>query len=229
MKVGILEFRDTNGRYLPVLEAYEKILAHNGIPFERLRASQADFLERARGMSFLLVRWGHYDHDRQLAQALLPVVDRQLRLPCYPDWNTCWHYDDKIRQWYLMCSRGYPMVESRVFWEREEALAWLEREAEFPQVFKLAVGAGSTNVLLVENAAYGKKLVRRMFGRGILPGALMSGGIRLQHFSPYREARRLAGNIRRRLRGLDISPWWQLQKNYALFQRYLPGNDRTPG
>ena len=133
MKVGILEFRDTNGRYLPVLEAYEKILAHNGIPFERLRASQADFLERARGMSFLLVRWGHYDHDRQLAQALLPVVDRQLRLPCYPDWNTCWHYDDKIRQWLLTRARGYPMVESRVFWEQEEALAWLEREAEFPR------------------------------------------------------------------------------------------------
>lgn len=226
MKVGILEFRDVNGRCIEVIEAYEKILAHNGIPFERLKAGQTDFLERAAKLDLLLVRWGHYDHDRQIALAVLPVVENLMGVKCYPDLSTCWHYDDKIRQWLMMQARGYPMVASRVFWERGEALAWLEREAEFPQVFKLAAGAGSSNVLLVEDAARGKRLVRRMFGSGILPGRVIGGGdVRLRHFSPWRETRRALGNLRRRLRGLDSSPWWQAHKNYALFQRYLPGND----
>lgn len=224
MKVGILEFRDTNGQYLKSLRACEMILEHNGIPFERLSASDPRLLERVRGLSLLLVRWGHYDHDRQIARSLIPVIEVQLGVKCYPDWNTCWHYDDKISQWYLMQARGFPMAETRVFWEREAALDWLEREAVFPQVFKLSVGAGSLNVLIVKNATQGKKLVRRMFGRGLLPGAFIPGTLRWSHFSPWLEARRMGGNILRRLRGLDSSPWWVRQKNYALLQRFLPGN-----
>ncbi|MCE5271199.1 hypothetical protein LLH00_07935 [bacterium] len=225
MKVGILEFRDTNGRYLKALQAYETILEHNGIACERLSPSDPSLLERVRGLDLFIARWGLYDHDRQLVRSLLPAVEEQLGVKCFPDRATCWHYDDKIGQWYLMQARGFPMVDTRVFWERRAALGWLEREAEYPQVFKLTGGAGSQNVLLVRDAAQGKRLVRRMFGRGILPGGFLPGGVRLAHFNLYRELRRAGGDMLRRLRGLDASPWWVCQKNYALFQRFLPGNE----
>ena len=33
---------------------------------------------------------------------LLPVIEKELGLVVYPDQNTCWHYDDKIAQYYLL-------------------------------------------------------------------------------------------------------------------------------
>ncbi|MFH1070226.1 MAG: hypothetical protein V1794_11455 [Candidatus Glassbacteria bacterium] len=224
MLVGLQHFTDTNGRYLPVLAAYEKILAHNGLEFIRLRADQPDFFERVKECELFILRWGHYDSDRQLARAVLPVVETELGVKCFPDLRTAWPYDDKIRQWLLFRAHGLPMVETRVFWDRQEALAWAGTAA-YPQVFKLAGGAGSTSVVLVESCSEAKNLIRRMFGRGLYPERFLHrGNLRWQFFDPVREIRRQAGNLLRRLRGIDPSPWWQIQKNYALFQRFLPGN-----
>ena len=225
MLVGIYECTDPNGRYLPVLKAYEEILSCNRIPFVRLKISQPDFWEKVAGLDLFILRWGHYDSDRQKALALLPVIEKHLGVKCYPDWNTCWHYDDKIRQWLLLKPLGFPMVESHVFWDKNEALQWVE-QAQFPLVFKLRTGAASSSVIQVKDRKHARKLVKRMFGKGIIPGRFFDpGSIRFKYFSPWRELRRMAGNFRRRWKGLDPSPWWQVEKNYVFFQDFLPGND----
>lgn len=225
MLVGILEMKDMNGNYLPVLKAYEEILTFNGIPFTRLKVGQPDFWDRIARLDLFIMRWAHFDSDRQMALALLSVIEKQLGVKCYPDWNTSWHYDDKIRQWLFSKALGFPMVQSYVFWDKEEALAWIE-QAGFPLVFKLKTGASSSSVILVENREQARKLVRRMFGKGIRPGTFFDPGIvRLQHFNLYKELHHLAGNLRRMAKGLDTSPWWQVEKNYVFFQDFLPGND----
>jgi hypothetical protein len=58
-----------------------------------------------------------------------------------------------------------------------------------------------------------------MFGRGIIPSGLFP------HFSAYRVLHHIVGNLYRWGKGLDTSPQWRRQKNYALFQRFLPGNN----
>ena len=222
---AIHPFTDTNGNYLPVLSAYEKILEHNGVAFARLAADQPDFFEKVATSELFIMRWGHYDSDRQLARAVLPVVEDELGVKCFPTRRDCWHYDDKIRQWLLFSVRGLPMVETAVFWDRQAALAWAS-SAQYPQVFKLAGGAGSTSVILVENATEARKLIERMFGRGLYPERFLHrGNLRWQYFNPWRELRRRGGDLLRRFKGLDPSPWWQLQKNYVLFQYFLPGNE----
>ncbi len=224
MLVGIHHNTDTNGRYLAVLEAYERILEHNGIPFVRLHADSPDFTEQVRGCDLFVMRWGHYDSDRQQALAVLPVVEGELGVRCYPDMRTCWHYDDKIRQWLLLGAHNIPIVPSKTIWDRGRAIEWAN-SADYPQVFKLSGGAGSTGVVKVDSPAEAIRLIRRMFGRGIMPERFTHrDNLRFRFFSPLRELRRKAGDLRRLARGIDPSPWWRLQKNYVLFQQFLPGN-----
>ena len=204
--------------------AYEKICAHNGIPFDLLEVSQSDFWETVRGLDLFILRWSQWDSDRQLAHDILPVIEENLGVSCFPDQNTCWHYDDKIRQYLLLKPLGFPMVESHIFWEKKAARRWVE-DAEFPAVFKLRGGAGSQNVILINDRRQARKLVKRIFGRGIYPEKFHhSGSIRFQHFSLYRELHHIAGNFYRRFHGLDVSPLWQIHKNYLLFQEFIPNN-----
>ena len=98
-------------------------------------------------------------------------------------------------------------------------------ECDIPTVFKLRNGAGSNNVVLVNSRAQGRRLINRMFGKGISQNRFhVAGNIRYQHFSFYREVHRIGGNLYRWSKGIDTSPQWKIQKNYALFQKFLPGN-----
>jgi len=224
VKVGIYRTRDPNGKYLPVNTAYEKICTHNGIPFALLEMSSPGFWETVRGLDLFIFRWSQWDSDRQLAHDILPVIEEHLGVACFPDRNTCWHYDDKIRQYLLLKPFGFPMIKSHIFWEKTAARRWVE-EADFPVVFKLRGGAGSQNVLLIKDRRQARKLVNRMFRRGIYPEKFFhAGSIRFQHFNLYHELHHIAGNLYRRYHGLDSSPFWQVQKNYALFQDFIPDN-----
>lgn len=225
MLVGIYRCKDPNGNYLPRCQAYEAILEHNGIPFERMEAAQPGFWERVRDLDLFILRWAHYDSDRQRAMDLLPVIENTLGVKCFPNMATCRHYDDKVKQCLFLSALGLPIVESYIFWERDKALEWLE-SAQFPLVFKLRRGAGSTNVMLVKTPDEARRLVHRMFGRGIRSDSLFNpGGLRRQHFNVRKELGRIVHGWRRRRQGLDPSPFWQKQKNYVLFQKFLPGNE----
>src|SRR5690554_5150580 len=60
----------------------------------------------------------------------------------FPNFNTAWHFDDKVAQKYLLESIKAPMVKSYAFYDKKEALNWAN-QTDFPKVFKLRGGAGS--------------------------------------------------------------------------------------
>jgi glutathione synthase/RimK-type ligase-like ATP-grasp enzyme len=223
MLVGI--HRERYGRFGPFLRKYEVILEHNGIPCRRLDASQPGFWEEVASLDLFIFRWGHYDDDRQLALTILPVVEQHMKIRCFPDNPTYWHYDDKIRQYYLLRQHGFPVVQSWVFWEKEPAVHW-SKSAQYPVMFKLKAGAGSQNVVLVRNSLEARLLIRTMFGPGISgDGIPLPDATRHVDFSAYPFLRHQAGRVVRRLAGKDPSPFWQKHKNYVLFQEFLPNND----
>ncbi len=216
MLVGI--HKDPYGKFCRFLERYEEILDFNGVDHIRLEASQSGFWERIRTLDLFIFRWAHYDSDRQLAHTILPVIEEEMAIKCFPDWKTCWHYDDKIKEYYLLKQHGFSMVDSYIFWEKKAALEWL-RTADFPLVFKLKGGAGAKNVILVKNRRQAVKFVNKMFGKGLIPRAIDRNKIDIK-----REIRHLGGNLLRKIKGEDILENWQLQKNYILFQKFLPDN-----
>ncbi len=72
MRVGIYNLQDPNGKDLAVQQAYDKILAHNGIASVRLRIEQPDFWEQVRSLSLFIMRFKQHSSDLQLAHDILP-------------------------------------------------------------------------------------------------------------------------------------------------------------
>ena len=170
MLVGIHESRFAGIDY--VIQKYKKILTHNKINFQMLDSNHLDFWQNISRFDAFIYYWGHFDVYRYHAKTILPIIEKEYCIKCVPNHSTCWHYDDKIKQYLLLEAHGFPVVNSWIFWNKIDALDWLESKAEFPLVFKLTGGAGSSNVVLLKNKGHAISLTKRMFGRGILPGKI---------------------------------------------------------
>lgn len=144
----------------------------------------------------------------------------------FPDFNTTWHFDDKVGQKYLLESIGAPIVPSYVFYTKKDAFNWIEKNT-FPKVFKLRGGAGATNVKLVKSKRDAAKLIKIAFGRG---------------FSQFNKWNNLSERIRRFKEGNDsiigiikgigrlfipteFAKMYSPEKGYIYFQEFIPNNN----
>jgi glutathione synthase/RimK-type ligase-like ATP-grasp enzyme len=223
MIVGI--HPDHNRELSGFVKRYETILSFNNIETQFLHISDKDFFEKVKKLDAFIFRWFHYDYDRQLARIILPLIRDTLNIPTFPDNNTDWHFDDKIRQYYLMKLNGFPMTESWIFWDRQDALDWAEK-ASYPVVFKLKGGAGSQNVILVKDKTRSRSLIYRMFGKGIKDiGLTDRDSTTMNDFRPVNYAKLLYWKLKKKLKGESVETFYEKQKNYILFQKFLPGNE----
>lgn len=214
-----------NGRFDPFCEIYEKILAYNNIESIRVEVNDVDFWEKVKSSDLFIYNYFQYDDQLQIANAILPVIERELNIKCHPDQSTCWHYDDKIKQYYLLKQKGYPFIDSWIYYDKKKALEWLNTVKDYPMVFKLKGGAASHNVLLAKNKRMASRFIKQMFGSGVTSDNLrFSGTTRARDFNLKKFIRHQAGNLLRKLSGVDAEAYWQLNKNYVLFQKFLPNN-----
>ena len=112
--------------------------------------------------------WSHLDSRARLFAQQLTYSLEKKGLKVFPDSRTCWHFDDKIAQKYLLECLQAPLVPSFVFYDKQKAIEWVNKTT-FPKVFKLRGGAGSVNVKLVRKKAQAHKLIRKAFGKGFRP------------------------------------------------------------
>lgn len=217
--------KDRYDRFDPFCEIYEKILAYNGMQSIRVDINDADFWEKVKHSDLFIYRWIQYDDHIQIAKNIMPVIENELHIKCHPDQATTWHYDDKIKQYYLLTAHGYPFIDTYVFYDKKKALKWLSEVKEFPLVFKLKGGAASHGVLMAKDRAAARRLINKMFGKGIKSDNLgHTGSTWVKDFKLKTFIKHTGGNLFRRLRGEDAEPYWEINKNYVLFQKFLPKN-----
>lgn len=208
-------------------EKYLQILEYNGLNCQTVDINENDFWDKLRNADLFIYRWFHFDNDRMLARAIMPVIENTLNIKTFPDLNTSWHFDDKIKQYYLLKQNGFPYTESWIFWQKEAALRWLE-QAELPAIFKLKGGAGSSNVIKVNDKKTAGKLINIMFGKGVISGRIpLSNSIYKNDvkISIKHSLESFVKRFLRKIEGIDTTPMWSRHKNYILFQKYLPKND----
>ena len=224
MKVGIL--KPISRSYNSMIQVYKKILEYNGIPYIDLDVNDPDFWDELKTCDLFLAKFTQNEHDVAVLSQILPVIDQYLKIPCFPNYNTAWHYEDKIKQYYLLKQFGFPVAESYIFWDQKRALNWIEK-AKYPVVFKLKTGSASANVKLIHKKHQAKKLVKKSFKRGIHPywfyksGKLKSYNWDIHKISKYF----LKPYIQKILKGTDGLSNYSRQKNYILFQKFMPHNE----
>lgn len=138
---------------------------NNNIPYKLVNCYDSNIIQQLKGCTALM--W-HYHQanptDIVMAKSLLFSLE-QSGMKVFPDFNTAWHFDDKVAQKYLLEALEIDLVPTWVFYDKKTAYEWIEK-ATFPKVFKLKGGAGSQNVQLVKTKKEAKLLANKAFGKG---------------------------------------------------------------
>jgi hypothetical protein len=206
-------------------------LEQAGVHVKWVNLRLPDAIDQVRACQGVMWHWEYLPHERQLARTILQVIEQYLGIAVFPDQRTCWHYDDKIAQWYVFRALEVAIPRTWVFWDPEPAREWA-RAASYPVVFKLKTGSSSGNVHLVRNPEDALRLIDLMFGPGTYPrgfrpvtDTLDMPGLSKRPFDEI--VGRWKRLIKSTVRG-DVYAeryWWEPQKNYVYFQEFIPGND----
>lgn len=198
----------------------------NSIPYKIVNCYQSDIIEQLEDCSALM--WHHHHHsfaDKLFAKQLTFSVE-QAGKKVFPNFNTSWHFDDKLGQKYLLEAIHAPVVPTYSFFQKKEAKNWA-KNTQYPKVFKLRNGAGSSNVQIVENYSKAAALINKAFGKGFLP---------VNRWHQLKEAfGKLDGSVPAILKMLKgvyriaiPGKYVRMQRNergYVYFQDFIPNND----
>mgnify|MGYP004541481335 CR=1 FL=1 len=197
-----------------------------GVDYKLVNTYDNDIVRQVEGCDAFMWHYHHTDYRDSLFAKQLLFSLQMLGIKVFPNFNTSWHFDDKVGQKYMLEAIGAPMVPSYVFYTKDEAMRWIEH-TDFPKVFKLRGGAGSHNVMLAHNRSEAIKFVNKAFGKG---------------FSQKNLHHLLSDNIRKYKAGKvsvfyilkDIAAFYleaesyrkmhSREKGYAYFQEFIPNN-----
>lgn len=198
----------------------------NKIPYKLVDSFSNNIIEDLKDCSVFMWHFHQYDvKDILMAKPLLFSL-QQSGLKVFPDFNTAWHFDDKIGQMYLLQALQIDLVKTWVFYDSKTALQWIS-ETSFPKVFKLRGGAGSQNVQLVRSKAKAQQLIKKAFDNGF--PAYDGWGSFKERFRKWRLGKAdfkevIKGTVRlvkppryAKVMGSEI--------NYLYFQEFIANND----
>lgn len=197
----------------------------NNINYKIVNCYEDNIVEQLEDCDALMWHFHHNNYkDALFAKQLLFSLEQTGKI-VFPNFNTVWHFDDKIGQKYLFDAKKILHVPTYMFYSKREAIKWA-KNTNYPKVFKLRSGAGSSNVRLVHNFTENEKLINRAFGRG---------------FSKFNSRHKLKENIRKYkenqnilllLKGIGrlfIKPsnmdLMLQEKGYAYYQDFIPNNN----
>lgn len=109
-------------------------------------------------------------HDpkfRDLAKRFISLFDTRLGKKTFPSFEDYWHYDDKMAQSLIFQKLNIPSPKTYIFYNKEEAIDFVEYKAKLPIIYKAISGAGSSNVGLLKTKSNAKRYIKKAFNKGI--------------------------------------------------------------
>ena len=198
----------------------------SGIPYKLVNCYSSDIVKELEDCDALMWHFHQANpKDVLFAKQLMYSLETAGK-KVFPDFRTCWHFDDKVGQKYLLEAAGAPMAPSYVFYEKKKALNWVA-QTEFPKVFKLRRGSGSDHVRLVKNRQSARKLVKQAFGSGF--SQYDAGSNLKERFRKFRLGKARAFDVLKGLVRLGYTTEFARvignEKGYIYFQDFIPDND----
>lgn len=175
--------------------------------------------DQLAGCDGFMWRFGFLPSPRLFAKRLLPAIEQGLGIPVFPTWKSCWHFEDKIAQHYLLQAAQIPTPRTWIFWHRDHALTFCN-DASYPLVIKLANGFQSENVRLIHGRKEAEYWLDQLFGPGAVTLSSPPTSRRQRTAVRARQAARLL------IRGQQQAVSWrgELQQGYLYAQEFLSGN-----
>jgi len=169
-----------------IWKSFENILLQKNYNVKVLDPFLANDLEIILNNKWDALIWSakHNPKIKKLAKKIIYLFDEEVKIDVYPNYNSYWHYDDKVAQFYLFTQYDFPIPNTKVFYNKKDAFNFFEK-TEYPLIFKSAEGAGSTNVSIINSKMIAKYKVRKIFGKGaktFFRGEAQKGYLLIQEF-----------------------------------------------
>lgn len=226
MKIGLL--LNSNNKLCSYSEKFQQILICNNIPYVLIDPNSPSLLDDLKKCSHLLFRHSMGDTDRLIYETIFNIAYYVFHIKCFPNYETFWPHENKIKEYLLLKSNNFPIIDSYVFWNYNKAVAF-SKEIEYPIIAKLPKGASSEHVVIVNTINEAKKIINQVFNKGVKVNELNSRSS-LSSFSKsgiYKYSKLLLKSRLVKsglLKEKTEYPIWQIQKDAILFQKYLPNN-----
>lgn len=198
----------------------------NDISYKEVNCYDNDIILQLKDCDALMWHYYHANYKDVLAAKPILFSLEHAGIKVFPNFNTAWHFDDKVAQKYLLEAIDAPLVPSYVFYDKSTAIEWAI-QTTYPKVFKLKGGAGAANVSLVNNKRETIQKINRAFGRG---------------FSQFNRFEYLKERFNKMLNGKDsllgvfkaigrllvpteYAKMGGREKGYVYFQDFIPDNN----
>jgi glutathione synthase/RimK-type ligase-like ATP-grasp enzyme len=220
MKIGIHPCKDSfSERWIQYCEKQR-------IPYKLVNCYSSDIINQLSDCDALMWHFYHASsRDVLFAKQLLYSVKASGK-QIFPDFDTVWHFDDKVGQKYLLEALDIPFVPSYVFYSKQEAFDWI-KQTSFPKVFKLRGGAGSSNVKIAKTKSDTINLINRAFGKGFSQYDAWSN--LKDRIQKYRKGKTTLFDVAKGIIRLgyttDFAKMAGREKGYVYFQDFIPNND----
>lgn len=199
----------------------------NSIQYKVVCCYDDDIVMQLKGCQALM--WHHQQtniKDVLTAKRILYSL-QHTGIHVFPDFNTAWHFDDKVAQKYLLELLEIPHVKSYIFYDKSVALDFMDN-CDLPIVFKLKGGAGAVNVQLINSRQKGRRIIKKLFGNGYPPVDILSmvkDRFRLLKLNRNKKAlRSLFVAVYRLFRKNSYQKFTAREGGYFYAQEFLPGN-----
>jgi glutathione synthase/RimK-type ligase-like ATP-grasp enzyme len=196
------------------------------IPYKIVDCYKNDIVQQLNDCTALMWHFHHASARATLFAKQLMYSVAASGKKIFPDFNTVWHFDDKVGQKYLLEAVGAPLVASYVFYTKEDAIAWVNTNS-FPKVFKLRSGSSSNNVKLVSSKEKALSLVNQAFGKGFTQyDAWPNFKERLRKFKQGKTTFvNVSKGLIRLFYSTEFSKVAGREKGYIYFQEFIENND----
>lgn len=198
----------------------------SSLDFEVVNCFENNILEKLQKFDILLWHFSNYSLQEMLYARTILNSATNLGLKVFPDFETAWHFDDKVAETYLLKTINAPMPDSYIFYTYESSIGFLESETIYPIIAKLRSGSGSNNVTKLNNSSEGKKYAKKMFAKGIKasPSIMFKAKSNLKSSKDWNAIKNRMKRIPDFIENVKKSRMFPREQGYVYLQNYIPNN-----
>ena len=198
----------------------------NNIDFEIVNCFESNIIDKLREFDCVVWHFQNYVlQDMLFARSILQSA-KEMGLKVFPDFNTAWHFDDKIAQMFLLQSINAPIPKHWFFATLDSCNNWIKKEANFPLIAKLKCGSGSHNVKMLKSKSEAIRYTSRIFGKGFSssPNILFKASSNLKSSKNLTTILKRIKKIPDFIQTYTRASSFGKERDYCSFQEFIPND-----
>ncbi len=198
----------------------------NNLNYGVVNCFDHDILATLRNYTCLVWHFSNYALQEMLFARSILNSAKKMGIRVFPDYDTAWHFDDKIAEYYYLQAVDAPVPKSYIFYDVKSCTSWLKLQNTYPLIAKLRCGSGSNNVKMIRNYSDALKHTKRMFGRGYknVPSIFFKTKSNLKSAGNCKTILKRAKRIPDFIQTYTHARMLPGERGYTYFQEFIPND-----